>query len=121
MRKMEKKLSKSLKGMTLYEIIISLAIVAVMTVIMITTSSLIDKYTTSSNHVNNKVAEQAPKAETRYTPGAYDEGEIEITVNGNISLKGEAYQVVDPSEPTNENELGGDLRMKFIDGVELTT
>ena len=92
MRKMKKKLSKSLKGMTLYEIIISLAIVAVMTVIMITTSSLIDKYTTSSNHVNNKVAEQAPKD-----------------------------QVVDPSEPTNENELGGDLRMKFIDGVELTT
>lgn len=111
---------KNFKGMTLYEIIISLAIVSIMTVILITTSSLIDKYTTSSKNVNTKVAEQVPKAETKYTAGSYGtDDDLRINVGG-VELKAKAYRVIDPSEPTDSGgtELGGNLSIQFIDDIE---
>ena len=122
MKSLKSKKRKSLKGMTLYEVIISLAIVAAMTLILVNTSALIDRLTASSNHVNRRVAEQAPKAETKYVPGAYEvDDELEITVNNDITLKGKVYQVVDPTAPDDENEIGGNMKMKFIDEIQVPT
>lgn len=61
---------KTLKGMTLMEIIISLAILAVLTLVLVQTSTAINTYTRSAKNINQKVASQAPVAEMGYKPGA---------------------------------------------------
>lgn len=112
---------KKLKGMTLAEIVISLAVLAVLTVLLVGTSRLIDNYTRSANKVNNKVAVQTPVAEARYMDKAYridssgTSSKIKITLNNNCVFEGDGYVTVDPNAPVDENELGGNLGLKFID------
>lgn len=112
---------KKLKGMTLAEIVISLAVLAVLTVLLVGTSRLIDNYTRSANKVNDKVAVQTPVAEARYMDKAYridpsgTNNKIRITLNNNCVFEGEGYVTVDPTAPVDENELGGNLGLKFVD------
>lgn len=111
---------KKLKGMTLVEIVISLAVLGILTVLVVGTSNLIDAYTRSANNVNKKVAFQAPIAETGNYDKAYKidssgaDNKIKITINNNIDYEGEGYVTVDPDAPVDENELGGNLGLKFV-------
>lgn len=112
---------KSLKGMTLVEIIISLAVVAIMTVLLVAAASAVNAYIRSSNNVNRKVSVQAPIAESGYTGSANElstaDSDIRITVNGNVELVGKGYSVVDPDAPI-DNEVGGNLNMKFVENIK---
>ena len=112
-----KKTSK--KGMTLLEIIISLAVLSAMVLVLVTTSSLINSYIRSANNVNGKVARQAPVAETGNDMDATRvAASVPIIVEG-VNLYGDAYAVIDPSAAA-DGELGGDLDMFFIDIIEPT-
>ena len=111
---------RKLKGMTLAEIIISLAVLAVLTTLVVGTANLIDNYTRSANKVNAKVAQQTPVAEAGYIEKAYKidhsgaDNKIKITINNNVNFEGEGYITVDPTAPVDENELGGNLGLKFV-------
>lgn len=124
---------KTFKGMTLIEIIISLAVLSVMTLILVQTSNAINMYIKSANRVNQKTVQQAPIAEIGHKSG----GElvaagVEINVNdgqydedGNLSgqtfnqsLKGNAYKAGDSAA---SNELGGNLNMQYIVDLETVT
>lgn len=115
---------KKLKGMTLVEIIISLAVLAVLTVLLVGTASLIENYIRSANNVNGKVATQTPVAETRYVQKAYKidpsgtNEKVSIVINGNVEFAGDGYVTIDPAVPVDDNELGGNLGLKFIDTPE---
>lgn len=122
MKKLKLKKS-SKKGMTLLEIIISLAVLSAMVLVLITTSSLINSYIKSANNVNGKVARQAPVAENGNRNGVNLDAtqmaaSVPIIVNG-INLYGDAYAVIDPSAAA-DGQLGGDLNMYFIDLIEPT-
>ena len=108
------------KGMTLLEIIISLAILSVMVLVLVTTSSLINSYIRSANNVNGKVTRQSPVAEMGNDMDATQvAASVPIVVNG-VNIYGNAYAVLDPSDAA-DGELGGDLNMYFIDIIEPST
>lgn len=134
------KKKKSLKGMTLVEIIISLAIVSVMTVVLVATSSAINNFIKSARNVNNTVATQVPVAETKDISNAHkiqgidDEGNVvdyvaEITfgVKGNttggssvdksVTMQAQLYEAEDPSN-IDDDQLGGALNMKFLEDIQ---
>ena len=117
----ETKKKKSLRGVTLVEIIISLAIVSILTLLLVTTATTINAYIKSANHVNKKTTVQAPIAESGFTGAANElstaDKDIKITVNGKVTLVGKGYSVVDPAAPA-DNGVGGNLNMKFVTGVD---
>ncbi len=123
MNKTKTKKRKSLKGMTLMEIIVSLAVVAVLTTILVGAASAIDAYIKSANHVNKKTSLQAPVAESGYTGSAQEisstDSDIHITVNNDIKLVGSGWAVNDPS--VTDDGVGGNLNMKFVTNVQPDT
>lgn len=119
---MKKKVSKKLKGMTLVEIIISIAVFAVMVAILITAANAVNQYTKAANKLNKKVAVQGPIAEAQYKNDAYLlDDDVEITVNNSVKLKGKAYSVADPTAPTEAGDLNSGLNFKFIADVTAAT
>ncbi|MBR6581515.1 MAG: prepilin-type N-terminal cleavage/methylation domain-containing protein [Ruminococcus sp.] len=130
MKKLKLKLRKKvLKGMTLLEIIIAIAIVAVMTSVLVATSNAINSYLRSANDINDRVAIQAPVAQGKSKNGANVEIEtgVEIILSpegvvGNISLIGDLYAVYDSEQMTaHQDEFGGGLNMRFIDDIQTET
>ena len=117
----ETKKKKSLKGVTLVEIIISLAVVSILTLLLVTTATTINAYIKSANHVNKKTTVQAPIAESGYTGAANElssaDKDIKITVNGKVTLVGKGYSVVNPADP-EDTGVGGNLNMKFVTNVD---
>ncbi len=113
---------KKFKGMTLMEIIISLAVLAVLTLVLVQTSNTINMYIRSANNVNKKTVQQAPVAEI----GHKDAGELvqeDVTIkvsNAKFSqdLKGDAYKV---NDDLSGNEIGGNLNMQYIVDLEAVT
>lgn len=130
MKKLKLK-KKVLKGMTLLEIIISIAIVAVMTSLLVAAANAINSYLRSANDINDRVALQAPVAQARDIHGAgietTDGIEIILTPNkidgaGDISLVGDIYAVFDEQRMTeHQDEYGRGLNLKYIDGIETET
>lgn len=127
MKKLKLK-KKVLKGMTLMEIIISIAIVAVMTSILVGTANAINKFLYSANDINDRVALQAPVAQAKEIKGAgivATKGvEIILTPKGgdSISLVGDLYAVFDSQKMTeHQDEFGRGLNMKYIDHIETET
>ncbi|MDE5765070.1 MAG: prepilin-type N-terminal cleavage/methylation domain-containing protein [Ruminococcus sp.] len=113
---------KTFKGMTLVEIIISLAIVAVMTTIIVGTAGAINKYTKASNNMDKRVAMQAPVAEAQYyniVAGAPRPTEsIEIIVNNNITVNGNVNYAFDDDEmQDNADGAGSGLNMRYITDI----
>ncbi|MCM1529319.1 MAG: type II secretion system GspH family protein [Alistipes sp.] len=115
---------KKFKGMTLIEIIVSLAIVSIMTTVLVLTSAVINSYMRSSNDVNNRVAQQAPVAEAQDKFAADQSATVglEILIEGDISLHANSYAVYDSAEmAAHSDEFGAGLNMKFIADIETTT
>ncbi len=123
------KKKKKFKGMTLMEIIISLAVLAVLTLVLVQTSSTINMYIKSANNVNKKTVQQAPVAEIGHKDaGNLVQGDMQIVVSGDgltgvatpfsQELKGNAYEAATDS---TENVLGGNLNMQYIVDVEAVT
>lgn len=82
---------KNLKGTTLLEVIIALAIFAMLGVILVTLGSNVDKQTKSSVKLNKRVALQAPYAASQQEKHAVEQGdgtyqEVELT-NSNSSIR----------------------------------
>lgn len=130
MKKLKLKLRKKvLKGMTLLEIIIAIAIVAVMTSVLVATSNAINSYLRSANDINDRVALQAPVAQAKEGNAAKIEIEtgVEIILSpegvvGNISVIGDLYAVYDSEQMTeHQDEYGGGLNMRFIDDIQTET
>ncbi|MDE5854329.1 MAG: type II secretion system GspH family protein [Ruminococcus sp.] len=129
---MKKNKSKKFAGMTLFEIIISLAILSMLTLVLVQTSSVINMYIRSANNVNKKTSEQAPVAEVERKGNANkvdDDAEIIINykkdgADATVALKGDAYEVIESvtdasgniveSDPDDKSNLGGNLNMQFI-------
>lgn len=121
---------KVVKGMTLMEIIIAIAIVAVMSAVIVTAGISINSYLRSARNVNDRVALQAPVAEVGDLNAGVliTEGvDIKLTPNGiagagEIQLHGQAYAVYDDARmQQHTNEFGKGLNMKFITDIETTT
>lgn len=115
---------KKFKGMTLIEIIVSLAIVSIMTTVLVLTAAVINNYMRSSNDVNNRVAQQAPVAEAQDVFAADQSATVslEIVLDNNISLHANSYAVYDDTEmAAHSDEFGSGLNMKFITDIETTT
>ncbi len=132
---------KTFKGMTLMEIIISLAILSVLTLVLVQTSSTINMYLKSAKNVNQKTVQQAPVAEVGHkSAGEQIATNVEIRVERNgagdqsfsAELRGNAYKVGEPATEVvtdaegnetviDKNELGGDLNMQYIVDLEAVT
>lgn len=115
----EKQKKRSFKGITLVEIIVSIAVVSIMTLLLVATATSINAYIKSANNVNKKTALQAPVAESTYTGSATRiDPNVHITVNNNIKLKAELYAVNDPATTPDDDGVGGNLNMKFVDKID---
>ena len=121
---------KVLKGMTLMEIIIAIAIVAVMSAVIVTAGMSINSYLRSARNVNDRVALQAPVAQAGDQNAGVlmtDGIDIKLTPNGvagagEIQLHGQAYVVYDDARmQAHTQEFGKGLNMKFITNIETTT
>lgn len=128
MKKLKSK-RKIFKGMTLMEVIIAIAIVAVMSTVIVTSGMAINSYLRSARDVNDRVALQAPVAQAGYDIGAtkLDDGvDIKLTPQGftgagDIYLHGQAYAVFDEAQmEEHSDEFGRRLNMKFIADIETT-
>ena len=62
-----KKTGKKLKGMTLIEMIISLAIFAIMSLVLLTIGQVVDKQMRATTNLKEKVVQQSPLAANRVT------------------------------------------------------
>lgn len=125
---MKRKFKKKVfKGMTLIEIIIAIAVLAVMTSVLVIVSQSIQKYLRASEDINDRVAVQSPIAYAGN--GGTPEGEVEIIVypkdgdtRATIPLKGNMFSVYDDAEMSvHEKEAGGKLNMKYISNIKTTT
>lgn len=125
--KKNKSKKRVFKGMTLMEIIIAIAIVAVMSTVLVVAASAINSYLRSARQVNGRVAEQAPVAEVGYKnpaaptiAGGVDIelkcGSAEMHVNGNVY---KAY--TDEEMATHNDEFGHGLNMKYINDMQPVT
>ena len=75
---------KKLKGMSLVEIIISLAVMAIMGILLITLGTTIDSTTRATNKLKSKIVQQSPYAAARAT-SAYvydDDGKVMLDSDG---------------------------------------
>ena len=133
---MKKRKTGKFKGMTLFEIIISLAVLSVMTLLLVRASSVINMYIRSANKVNQRTVEQSPVAEMGHEGAAHKTADdVKIIVrnplpgagSAEIELNGKAYEVVEQATDSNGNavyndsEFGGNLNMQFILIEEPTT
>jgi len=124
---MKKCKKRILKGMTLLEIIIAIAIVAVMSSVLVMSASAINKYLRSAREVNGRVADQAPVAEVGYdnpaAPTIAGGVNIELDYSGHkMHLNGNVYKVYTDEEMTNHSdEFGRGLNMKYITGIQPVT
>ncbi len=79
---------RTVKGMTLVEVMVALCIFTVMTVMMVQIVKTSNALLTNATHTNNKVTIEAPIAEL-----AIDGGEDAETVKVTVKVKGTAVKV----------------------------
>jgi len=93
-----KKRSKSVKGMTLIEIIIAIFVLGVMGVIMCRVATVSGNLLKSANHTEKRTAVEAPLAAARTVTGSYDaeqtKADVEVKITGGfdeVNLKADKY------------------------------
>ena len=96
-----KKRKKNLKGMTLVEMIISIAIFAIMGGVLVLIGTHIDNTSRATNNLKNKITKQSPYAANHITSFSYEAGsselpssDLDITVSVNDA--GDYYTYIDP-------------------------
>lgn len=106
-----KKNKKNLKGMTLIEMIISIAVFGIMGGLLILVGSNIDSTSRAANTLKTKVSDESPYAANHITQAKingvdttlpHSEVQIEVSINGN----GEYFKLKDPDHP----ELGDEKK-----------
>lgn len=135
------KLKRKLKGMTLVEIIIAIAIVAVMSSLLVVAANGVNSYLHSARDINDRVALQAPIAESFNRDAAYaiqdtvDDGSggeiatdavISITISPDgsdaFTMTAKAYETFNGQQMADRSEeFGRGLNMKFITDIEAPT
>lgn len=92
------KKKKKLRGMSLIEIIVSIAVFAMISLILVTLGSAVNAQRRSAKRVNDKVAIQGPIAEAQKEDNALlmdDEYEIVVEKKGDantaVTVKGKLY------------------------------
>lgn len=77
------KRKKSVKGMTLIEIIVAIAVLGVAGLVLVRIGSVSNNLMKATNHLNNKVDIEAPYAASRADDPTAVEGTVSIKINGN--------------------------------------
>jgi prepilin-type N-terminal cleavage/methylation domain-containing protein len=110
-----KKNRKSLKGMTLIEMIISLAIFAVMSLVLLTIGQVVDKSMRASTNLKEKLVQQSPLAANRVKEVVQDvtdpSGTViataaaalpttPITITVRVPGSGQYFVLLDPNDPS---------------------
>lgn len=111
---------KTLSGMTLVEMIISLAVFAALALVLVTMGSNVERNTRAANSLNKKVAVDGPIAESHNKNASYlvnKDYEIQVAdkaqlvtndsgeyVKGFVGIKGTMYYV----DPAKEQQTDGD-------------
>lgn len=95
-----KKTRKKLGGMTLVECLIALLVFALLSLLLLTLGTSINKHSRSARELNKKVAYEGPVAEAQNTSIAVSPGDINIKVKYNktggqqtITIPATAYEV----------------------------
>lgn len=124
---MKKIMKRKFKGMTLMEIIIAIAIVAVMSTVLVVAGSAINSYLRSARQVNKRVADQAPIAEVGYdnpaAPTIAGGVQIDLEYSGDtMQVNGKVYKVYTDAEmQSHTDEFGRGLNMKYITDIQPVT
>ncbi len=129
MKKMQKKSKKKLRGMTLVEIIIALAVFAMLGVVLVLAALSVEKHSRAARNINEKVAVQGPIAEAQNLDGSVlVDDNLEIKVNSNITVKGKLYDTGDYEQATDgslvkatDNSESAGLDLKYIAGIQMPT
>lgn len=106
------KKKKKLKGMTLIEIIVAIAVFAMISLILVMLGSAVSSQRRSAIHVNRKVAVQGPIAEAQNDGNALlvdDEYEITVARKGapasEVTIKGKLYSTQDYTIDEDGNQI----------------
>jgi len=128
---MQKKSKKKLRGMTLVEIIIALAVFAMLGAILVLAAMSVEKHSRAARHLNDKVAVQGPIAEAQNKDGSVClDDNYEIKVNSNITIKGALYDTADYENATDssgnkvlatEHADTEGLNLKYIADIKMPT
>ena len=123
-----KKSRRKKRGMTLVEVIISIAVMAVLALLLTTVGVTIDTYRKDTKARNDKVAVEGPAAEARdNNRGKLVDEEFKITVNrqggSSVDVTGKLYSTSDELTDTGAVDADGEKiysgntkgHFKFID------
>lgn len=123
-----KKINKKVKGMTLIEMIISIAIFAMLGLILVTAANCISAHMKGARNLNEKVAVQGPIAESQNVNGAKEiDKDLTITVanadDPSITaavLTAKLYDTADIEEITDSNgqpvtDAAGNIQYTTVD------
>lgn len=132
-----KKSKKNLKGMTLFEMIISIAVFAIMGGLLILVGMHIDNMSKASNNLKNKVVKESPYAANHITQYTDRDGNtvdlpksamnIEVSLGASsVNLQAEKYGTVDVVKDglsasqidSIDNGPNNELNLEFIEFVE---
>lgn len=132
-----KKNRKNLKGMTLYEMIISIAIFAVMTGVLIGVGTHIDKTNRATRNLKSRIVREAPVAANKMqSAGGYtldkENFKIDISVKdtgfqaANVTMDAEKYNtnkvfVGKEADAANADNYNDGLNFQFVNIVTTTT
>ena len=101
------KKKKSLKGMTLFEIIIALAVFGMMGLVLVTIGATVDNMTKATTGLKSKISVQSPyAANQKIVYGKNVDGtdktltENDITIDVKVGGVSGWYFKIDPSDPT---------------------
>lgn len=100
---------KKLKGMTLVEVIVAMAVLAVMSTVLVTSCIGVSKMKVSTNALNKKVNYEAPIADSMSTTFADESSgqKIILTYNSvSYEVEGSVYEV---QEEANFSDYGDGL------------
>ncbi|MDE6665412.1 MAG: type II secretion system GspH family protein [Ruminococcus sp.] len=115
MNKENNKKSRRKRGMTLVEVIISIAVMAVLALLLVTVGVTIDNYRKDTKARNDRIAIEGPAAETRDTKesgrGKLIDEEFKITVSrsgGSVEVTGKLYSTSPIDELTDTGIVDSD-------------
>ena len=112
---------KNLKGMTLVEIVVAMAVMAIMSTVVVVSCSNIAKVKVSTNALNKKVNYEAPIADSRSTSKSTETPNQKIVLKyggATYEIDGSVYEVNEEANFSNYGEglisVQGNQNFKFF-------